>query len=248
LARSAKNPAGFAADAGISASYVSRMLKEQGEPTRKRIGEDMAARIEDALKLEPGELVAPHHVDRRDPADSAASARAVTKEVVVSRHEETLSLREPERRKNVDRRYPGRVALSVLDVGASMGHGITRPAQENIVMNMIVDENWLRRHATFTSPDNLSIVTGIGDSMQPTFEDGDPLLVDVGVREIRLDAIYVLALHDELFIKRVQRKMDGSLVIISDNPRYAPQPIEESDRSTFQVLGRVVMAWNSRRI
>lgn len=115
-------------------------------------------------------------------------------------------------------------------------------------MNMVVDEGWLRRHASFSSPENLAIVTGIGDSMQPTFEDGDPLLVDRGVHDIRLDAIYVLALRDELFIKRVQRNLDGSFVIISDNPKYSPQPVNERDRDTFQVLGRVVMAWNSRRI
>lgn len=138
--------------------------------------------------------------------------------------------------------------IKVMDIEASMGHGVSQLDHENVIMNMVVNESWLRRNASFSSPENLAIVTGIGDSMRPTFEDGDPLLVDRGVTEIRLDAIYVLSLGGELFIKRIQRRPDGSVLMISDNPVYPPHPITNGERDRFQVLGRVVMAWNSRRI
>lgn len=129
-----------------------------------------------------------------------------------------------------------------------MGRGVSQPGHDNVVMNMVVDENWLRRTATFSSPENLALVTGIGDSMRPTFEDGDPLLIDRAVTDIKLDAIYVLALNDELFIKRIQRRPDGSFLMISDNKSYEPYHITDGERQKFQVLGRVVMAWNSRRV
>lgn len=129
-----------------------------------------------------------------------------------------------------------------------MGHGIEQPSHENVVMSMVVDETWLRRHANFSNPDNLGILTGIGDSMQPTFEDGDPLLVDRAVNDVRLDAIYVLSLNDRLYIKRLQQRPDGAFVMISDNKSYESYVITDAEREKFQVLGRVVMVWNARKI
>lgn len=146
------------------------------------------------------------------------------------------------------RRSSGKVDLVVMDVRASMGHGIEQPSHENVVMSMVVDETWLRRHANFSNPDNLGILTGIGDSMQPTFEDGDPLLVDRAVNDVRLDAIYVLSLNDRLYIKRLQQRPDGAFVMISDNKSYESYVITDAEREKFQVLGRVVMVWNARKI
>ena len=152
-------------------------------------------------------------------------------------------------RRAYDHLEGGTVTLSLLDVNASMGHGITRPEHDDVIRTMFVNEAWLRRHAaTFSTPENLALITGFGDSMEPTFKDGDSLLVDRGVTDIKLDAIYVLALRDELYIKRVQRRPDGTVMMLSDNPSYQPYQIKNAERDQFQVLGRVVMAWNSRRI
>lgn len=50
---------GFALAADISPSYVSRMLKPEGDAARKRIGEDIARKIEDRLRLAADTLVSP---------------------------------------------------------------------------------------------------------------------------------------------------------------------------------------------
>ena len=84
--------------------------------------------------------------------------------------------------------------------------------------------------------------------MRPTFDDGDVLLVDRGITEIKIDAIYVLSLNDELYIKRLQRRPNGSVVMISDNKNYEPYTIAESELDRFKVLGRVVLAWNAHRL
>lgn len=232
--------------AETSGVYLSQLRRgaldlKTGKP--RQMGHGMARRLESGCGKTVGWMDVDHDIE-------GAFVRTASRDTIEDDRPsgETPDGTALERRTNTDRRYVGKVALAVMDVKASMGHGALRPSHESVVMNMVVDENWLRRHATFSSPENLSLVTGIGDSMQPTFEDGDPLLVDRGVTDIRLDSIYVLSLKDELYIKRVQRNMDGSLVIISDNPKYRPQEVSERDRGTFQVLGRVVMAWNSRRI
>lgn len=85
--------------------------------------------------------------------------------------------------------------------------------------------------------------------MSPTFCDGDQLLVDRGVREINADAIFVLARHNDLFIKRVQRRMkDGALIIKSDNPLFEAETIENGERAHLEVLGRVVWVWRGYRL
>lgn len=55
------NKAAFAEAAGLSPSYVNRMLKRPGEPHRKRIGDDTALKIEgiQEMGLSPGMLLNP---------------------------------------------------------------------------------------------------------------------------------------------------------------------------------------------
>lgn len=138
--------------------------------------------------------------------------------------------------------------IPVLDVIGSMGSGVVLPEHEEAVERMTVTGAWLRRNVTATSPGNLSLITGYGDSMEGTFSDGDLLLVDCGINEIKIDAVYVLGLNDELYIKRLQRRPDGSVLMISDNKKYEPYLIQNGEREKFRVLGRVVLAWNAKKM
>lgn len=143
---------------------------------------------------------------------------------------------------------PDEISIPLLNVAASMGRGLYQPEHDEVVRSMTINRAWLRRSASFTAFENLALLTGYGDSMKGTFEDGDLLLVDRGVREVKFDAVYVLALNDELYIKRLQRRPDGSVLMISDNKAYEPYLITDREREKFRVLGRVVLAWNAKRL
>lgn len=138
--------------------------------------------------------------------------------------------------------------IPLLDVVGSMGAGAMVPEHEEMVEKITVTGAWLRRNVTATTPGNLQLITGYGDSMDGTFSDGDVLLVDRGITEIKMDAVYVLSLNDELYIKRLQRRPDGSVLMISDNKKYEPYLIQNGERAKFQVLGRVVLAWNAQKM
>lgn len=144
--------------------------------------------------------------------------------------------------------YRDTVVIPVLDVIGSMGPGAMLPDHEEAVERMTVTGAWLRRNITASSPNNLALITGYGDSMEGTFNDGDLLLVDRGVTDIKIDGVFVLALNDELYIKRLQRRPDGSVMMISDNKKYEPYLIQNGEREKFQVLGRVVLAWNAKKM
>lgn len=136
-----------------------------------------------------------------------------------------------------------------LEVGGSMGKGLARPDDyEDVVDRIRVSTGWLRKNVNATNHSNLAVITGYGDSMAPTFTDGDMLLVDRGITEIKIDAVHVLSLRGELYIKRIQRRPDGSYLMISDNAKYPPYEIKSGDLSDFEVLGRVLMAWNANRL
>lgn len=138
--------------------------------------------------------------------------------------------------------------VHVMDAAASMGTGRLQPEHDSVVGQISLSNTWVRRHLTITSPANLAVLSAYGDSMAPTFSDGDILLVDTGVTEIKLDAVYVLARREELFIKRVQRRIDGAFVIKSDNPLYDAYVVQDVEAEQLRILGRVVWAWNGKRL
>jgi len=138
--------------------------------------------------------------------------------------------------------------IPISDATASMGNGNAVLSHEIVIGHLKVSRQWIRNTLSISKPDNLAVITAFGDSMAPTFSDGDTLLIDRGVNEMKVDAVYVIAMNDELFVKRVQRRMDGALVIKSDNPLYDPYVVENGDKNELEVLGRVAWVWNGKKL
>ena len=107
------------------------------------------------------------------------------------------------------------------------------------------DERWLKA-LTASPPSNLSIVRVEGDSMSPTLNDGDDILVDLGDCGERLrDGIYVLRVDDALVVKRLALSPMGRRVTVqSDNPAYPDWPDRGLDE--INCIGRVI--WSGRKI
>ena len=81
-----------------------------------------------------------------------------------------------------------------------------------------------------------------GESMEPFLYDGDTVLVNLSEREIINGKVYAIRYGDELRIKRVYRKIDGGLVLHSDNPTFLPRD-EDVPPAVVQehigIIGRV---------
>ena len=138
----------------------------------------------------------------------------------------------------------GFVLVPRYDVAASMGHGSVIHS-EQIVDHLAFREEWVRTELS-ANPKNLVLISAIGDSMEPTLRAGDLLLVDRSSEGVTQDAIYAFATNGELRVKRMQLKIDGSVVIKSDNLQYEAETLLVDQVGSLRIIGRVV--WSGRRM
>lgn len=140
------------------------------------------------------------------------------------------------------------VRVPVLANAGSMGAGNDLLHDDVLVGQIDLSEQWLLRRIKPTSPQALRFIHAYGDSMSPTFEDGDVLLVDTGMRDPKaIDGVYVMAANGRLYVKRVRQRLDGSVEISSDNANVKTVDVLNGG-SAIDVLGRVVWCWNGRKL
>ena len=129
-------------------------------------------------------------------------------------------------------------------VRASAGPGAL-PAAEQAEPYFAFDERWLRA-LTASKATELSIIRVEGDSMAPTLNDGDDILVDrAGCDGALRDGIYVLRVDDSLLVKRLAiHPLGKSVTVQSDNPAYPDWP--DCGLDDVHCIGRVI--WAGRKI
>lgn len=133
---------------------------------------------------------------------------------------------------------PGHVLLPLLEARAAAGnHGGLRSDQ--LVDFIAFSESFLKQTLR-RAPQNLALLTASGDSMDPTIRDGDLLLVDTSARDIQSSRVYVLEVNGALLVKRIQMRLDGSLIVKSDNAAYEAEAVRAEDAGTLRILGQVV--------
>lgn len=120
----------------------------------------------------------------------------------------------------------------------SAGHGMVVES-EQIVDYMAFKREWLQRVLGISHQD-IVLVEVRGDSMAGTLDDGDLVLVDMRQNRLDTSAVFVIRVGDALLVKRVQRKLNGSVVIKSDNQAYEPETLEGDQLTNLKIMGRVV--------
>lgn len=85
-----------------------------------------------------------------------------------------------------------------------------------------------------------------GDSMEPGIFSGDTVLIDQSFKTCKPGTVMAVGYDETIFIKRVQPETGGGLVLLSDNPAYAPIKICGDELNSFRVLGKLV--WLFRKM
>jgi hypothetical protein len=137
----------------------------------------------------------------------------------------------------------GLISVGRSPVRASAGPGVI-PGSEYEKPYFAFEPRWLRG-VTAAPPEQLSIIRVEGDSMAPTLNDGDDILVDRSECGELRDGLYVLRVEDSLLVKRLAvHPFHKSITVQSDNPAYPDWPDCGFDQ--IQCIGRVV--WAARKV
>lgn len=131
-----------------------------------------------------------------------------------------------------------------LDVTASAGHGLAALA-EGIVERLAFRTEWL--HDMGLSPQFLALVTCRGDSQDPVIKDGALMLVDTRPdQHIRSACFYIIVLDGDVLVKLLNRRIDGTIELISHNPAYPKEIIDSQQLDRLTIPGRVV--WYGQKL
>ncbi|KZC80504.1 transcriptional regulator [Neisseria flavescens] len=128
--------------------------------------------------------------------------------------------------------------VPMFDVEVSAGNGAAAYGVTDPAMHLAFRKDWLKSRGLFAK--DLNCVVARGDSMEPTINSKDTLLVDTSKNNPRDGQIYVIRSGDTLWVKRIQKQLDGSLLLISDNDTYPPMSLTLADHPDIQVIGQVV--------
>lgn len=140
------------------------------------------------------------------------------------------------------------VRIPILANSGSMGKGNDTLDADYVVGDLALSAHWINQHIKPGNIRELKFIHAQGESMSPTFSDGDVLLVDVGSRDpASHEGVYVLDVHGQTYIKRVRMRMSGNLEVSSDNPNIKTVDELNGDHQV-RVLGRVVWAWNGQKL
>ena len=89
---------------------------------------------------------------------------------------------------------------------------------------------------------NIEAINVTGDSMEPTLNSGNIIFLDKTKYDINRDGIYAFTNENGLFVKRIQKRIDWQLDIISDNKEY---PIQVVKKDEINILGKIVGSFGS---
>lgn len=87
---------------------------------------------------------------------------------------------------------------------------------------------------------NIDAINVVGDSMEPTLNTDNIIFIDKTKKDVARDGIYAFTTTHGLFVKRIQRRVDGNLDIISDNKDYPSQILNKNE---LKILGKVISSF-----
>lgn len=124
------------------------------------------------------------------------------------------------------------------DVSASMGYGVTIYDEKQTGTYQISSK---LANDLGINPQKTEMIFASGDSMLPTIEGGDSLLVDLNRKEVYDGRIYCVRIDGQLYAKRLQKIPPTKIIVISDNQKYQSFEIDFSKQIDFdfEIIGEV---------
>lgn len=137
--------------------------------------------------------------------------------------------------------------IPLHDAMLAAGAGCANAA-EQVIDQLAFRRDWLKKVGVTASAARLARVHG--DSMQPTMWPGDMILIDTkrkdpqirqrDTHDQRRSPVYAMVDNGEARVKRIERPSADLMMLLSDNPDYAPELRQGADIQSIQIIGKVV--------
>lgn len=124
------------------------------------------------------------------------------------------------------------------EVSASMGYGVTVYEEKETGIYQISKKLASDLNINKNSSE---IIFASGDSMYPTIQGGDSLLIDKSKIDVHDGRIYCVRIDGQVYAKRLQKIPPATIVVISDNPKYKSFEINLSSELDydFEIIGEI---------
>jgi len=225
----------------VSKGWESRQVQGKGGPNGVLTEYKPSQEVLDAIR---SYLAEQNKNNNYEPTESATAPKlkegrakyaAIDAMFELSANEERNTPKPLAQKKYADTLY----IEQLTDVRAAAGGGQVTPTDQVSVMVAINAVNW--RNRVGANADKVKIITVYGDSMEGTLSHGDQVFVDTACNKFIDDAIYVIMQDDLLRIKRVKLKLDGSILVKSDNENgFGIEEYTADQAANFRVVGKVL--------
>lgn len=126
------------------------------------------------------------------------------------------------------------------DISASAGGGSDNDNEE--YESLELSENFIDILGGKNELKNVEAIKVSGDSMEPTFSYDDIVFINRQKTDLSRGGVFVIRTEHGLFIKRISKRIDGKIDIISDNKEYSKMTLYPQE---IELIGRVVGKFGS---
>lgn len=126
------------------------------------------------------------------------------------------------------------------DISASAGGGSDTDNEE--YESLELSENFIDILGGKNELKNVEAIKVSGDSMEPTFSYDDIVFINRQKNDLSRGGVFVIRTEHGLFIKRISKRIDGKIDIISDNKEYSKMTLYPQE---IELIGRVVGKFGS---
>ncbi|AKD37528.1 helix-turn-helix domain-containing protein [Pasteurella multocida] len=103
-----------------------------------------------------------------------------------------------------------------------------------------IERSWLIQRGL--KAENCALFLISGESMKPTLNDGEEVVVDRSKTILKEGKIFIFNHSGYILAKKVQVTYDG-IALISDNPTYTPIVLSRDEANKLLVIGQVVRSY-----
>ena len=220
----------FAEEVGKKAPYINGIFAKKN---RRNIGQSVARELEEKLNIKRGAWdIAPTPEEMKQyqlPAATSFQSNATAIDNALPTYSSADELNKEEF-----------VTIRQSCLKLSAGNGCVVCDVTDDKKSYVVPIEYFKSKGA--KPENAKLWEVDGNSMHPTLEDKDLVMVDGGRKELLRDRIFAMIYDNELYIKSIVKNGDGSITLRSKNPEYQGDDLtlDAEQCTNLTVIGQVI--------